>query len=85
MIALPVTHGPPITRCGTKRMLAPCRSVIRLCTGTFIGDGWSASLRFITCKKCRKLGQRGKFELVFWWREQTKFRWREQLGLGGVA
>jgi hypothetical protein len=48
-----------------------------------VGDGWSASLRFITCKKCRRLGQRGRFALVFWWREQTKFRWREQLGLGG--
>jgi len=80
-----VTHGPPITRPQTKRYIAPCRATIRPCVPGRLGDGWSASLRFITCKKCRKLGQRGKFELVFWWREQTRFRWREQLGLGGVA
>ncbi len=80
-----VCHGPPRTRCQAKRTIAPCGRTIRGCTGAAVGDSWSASLRFITCKKCRQLGKRGRFKLAFWWREQTRIRFREQLGLRGVA
>jgi late competence protein required for DNA uptake (superfamily II DNA/RNA helicase) len=69
--------------------VAPCGRTIRNCTGRHPGDSWSASLRFIQCKKCRQLGKRGRFELVaiptYLFRVQTKIRWREQLGLRGVA
>jgi hypothetical protein len=81
VIAPSVCHGPPISRCQSKRTIAPCGRTIRNCSARHPGDSWSASLRFIQCKKCRQLGKRGRFELVFWWREQTRFKWRDQLQL----
>jgi len=83
--APPVCHGPPTSRPQSKRTVAPCGAHIRDCKAPFAGDSWSSSLRFITCKKCVKLGKKGRFALVFHWREQTKIRWREQLGLRGVG
>jgi DNA (cytosine-5)-methyltransferase 1 len=59
-----VCHGPPTSRCQSKRTVAPCRATIRDCTARHPGDSWSASLRFIQCKKCRQLGKWGRFELV---------------------
>jgi hypothetical protein len=89
VIAPSVCHGPPVSRCQSKRTVAPCGRRIRDCTARHPGDSWSSSLRFIQCKKCRQLGKRGKFELVpiptWLFREQVKFRWREQLALRGVG
>jgi DNA methylase len=50
-----VCHGPPTSRPQSKRTVAPCGAHIRDCSAKFVGDSWSSSLRFITCKKCRAL------------------------------
>lgn len=86
MMAPSVCHGPPTSRCTSKRQIAPCGRTIRNCTASGQpGDSWSASLRFIQCKKCRVLGKAGKFALAriptYLLREQVRIRWREQLGL----
>lgn len=78
-----MTHGTPTTPAGVCPARAPCGRTIRPCSAEHPGDSFSASLRFINCKKCRQLGKRGKFRLVWWWSKQTRLKWQESLP--GVA
>jgi hypothetical protein len=72
-----MTHGTPTTPSQAARTIAPCRRVIRPATAKGPGDGWSASMRFITCAKCLRIGKQGRFRLLYEIKEQLG------LGLGG--
>jgi len=62
----PTCHGMPISRCGAKRTIAPCRAVIRPIAAGAMGDSFSANPRFIKCRKCLRLGRAGKvFRFVY--------------------
>jgi hypothetical protein len=63
--------------------MAPCGREIRTCSARFVGDSWSASGRFINCKRCLQLGRRGKFKMVYHYRQQLNLKW--QMSLPGVT
>jgi hypothetical protein len=68
----PVCHGMPVSRCQAQRTIAPCRAVIRMCTGEQKGDSFSANPRFIKCRKCLRLGRAGKFRFAYVLRDQLE-------------
>lgn len=69
-----VCHGPAISKCQSVRAIAPCRAVIRMATSKHPGDSMSNGTRFINCKKCLRLGKRGKFRLIENRHEQLALR-----------